>query len=730
MKKLLTIISIAFLTISYGQEVANGKVKKANKEFEKFSFSNAKSKYEKLEISKLDEKRNLAISYWRLNELTKAQETFSEIVLTAGHTADDIYNYAAVLRENGNHEEANIWMNKFAEMNVSDSRGKEFLSNPSYYLDLRKDKNQFNIKHLAFNTDAQDFGVSYFGDKVLFVSSQSRLKSIYRRWNWNGLPFLDIYIASYSDETFSEIKSFGKKVNKKFHEGPVAFNDSCNFMIFTRNNYNKKSDDGAMRLELFSSKLVDGKWTKPEALPFNSIYHSCGHASISSDGKWLYFASDMDGGMGGVDLYKASINEDGTYGKPINLGEKINTEGNEMFPYIHPKGDMLFYSSNGKMGLGGLDIFVAQIKENQEFGKILNPGSPLNSNQDDFAFVLNKNGDMGHFSSNREGGSGDDDVYGFNLLSPFMFGKIIQGKAFDKNGEILAETTVQLMDAKGNLIKSVVTDENGAYDFQVEGDLDFKLLGTKENYFDGESKVSTSTDEDFITVDLVLEKDPGLSLFALITDKKTGEPIDSVIITLTDNMTGEKEQFTTSASGDYLKPLNDKKLNDRGSYNLSLSRDGYLSKTVTYNTQFDHEGQYDVHAELDLSMEKIDLGTDLASIIDLKPIYFDLGRYSIRPDAAIELDKIVKIMNENPRMEIELGSHTDARGSSKSNLKLSEKRAKSSADYIKERISNPDRITGKGYGESKLINECSDGVKCTEEQHQKNRRTEFIIVKQ
>jgi outer membrane protein OmpA-like peptidoglycan-associated protein len=215
----------------------------------------------------------------------------------------------------------------------------------------------------------------------------------------------------------------------------------------------------------------------------------------------------------------------------------------------------------------------------------------------------------------------------------------------------------------------------------------------------------------------------------LITDKKTSQSLDSVKMTITDNMTGLTETFLTGPTGDYRKAVADKKLSERGSYNFTLEREGYLSKTLTYNIVFDKEGTYNVHSDLDISLEKIEVGEDLSKIIDIKPIYFDVNKSDIRPDAALELDKIVKVMNENPNMMVELGSHTDSRGSATSNASLSERRAQASAAYIKARITNPERITGKGYGETRLFNECADGVECSKEKHQENRRTEFIIVR-
>jgi len=305
--------------------------------------------------------------------------------------------------------------------------------------------------------------------------------------------------------------------------------------------------------------------------------------------------------------------------------------------------------------------------------------------------------------------------------------------AKDKSGNILSGAVVILTDDTGKEAGKATTAADGSYSFTVEADKKFKLDGSKEKYFDGINTASTAVPEDVVIADVVLEKDPGLSLYALVTDKATKQALSGVKIKLVNNITGKDETIITPATGDFRKPLNDVKLNDRISYNLVIEKDGYLSKTVTYNKQLDKEGQYNVHQELDLTLDKIDVGADLAKLIDIKPIYFDLGKYNIRKDAAVELEKIVKVMNENPNMVVELGSHTDCRGTAASNFKLSDNRAKSSAEYIKKKISNPDRIYGKGYGESKLKNGCAcEGTvksTCTEAEHQENRRTEFIIIK-
>jgi outer membrane protein OmpA-like peptidoglycan-associated protein len=751
MKKIIAILTLFSFTLAPFAQESTGKEKKARTAYENFSYDQAIERYEQLDEADMEIKRNKALSYWRRHNSTAAEPLFKEIVFSDGHTADDVYNYASILRENEKYEESEEWMKKYANMNVTDSRGKMHMKEKGSYQRLVKENPAFSIKNLAINSEEQDFAPIFYKDQVVFASSREGTKPIRRRWNWNRLPFLDVYIADKNaDHSLSNAAVLDGKINKKFHEGPVAFNPAGDFMVFTRNNYDGESSKGVIRLQLFSSKLVDGKWATPEALPFNDNEYSVGHATISNDGKWLYFASNMAGGIGGVDIYRAEIKEDGSYGSAINMGSRVNTEGDEMFPFVHAGSEMLFFSSNGRVGLGGQDVFLAQLKEDQSIGKVMNIGAPVNTSSDDFALILNADQSMGYFSSNRDGGKGSDDIYSFDLAKPFTFGKLIKGVAKDKKGEILAATEVILFDLITGEEEIVLTGDDGSYEFIVEEDKTFNLRGQKPKYFDGTNVADTHTDEEVIIVNLELEKDPGLSLYALITDKKSGSPLDSVKITLTDNMTGTEEVIYTPASGDYLKPLMDKKLNDRGSYNIELEKSGYLGKTVTYNTEFDREGKFEVHADLDLTLEPIEVGADLSKIIDINPIYFDLNKSKIRPDAAIELDKIVKVMNENPTMVIELGSHTDSRGSVSSNRSLSDRRAKASAKYVSERITNPERIYGKGFGEStpNTVDASADGGSTTQlltedfinplksknrklfdKYHQYNRRTEFIIIK-
>ena len=592
---------------------------------------------------------------------------------------------------------------------------------------------QFTIKNIDINTDQADFGTAYYKDKVVYVSTREGVKGIKRTWSGNSLPFLDMYITDLSsDNELSNRRQFRKNINKKFHDGPAAFSKNGDLMVFTRNNYDGKSSDDLVKLQLFYSDAQADGWTTPKGVNYNSWEYSVGQPALTADGKTMFFASDMPGGKGGVDIYRVNRNNDGTWGKPENLGDKINTSGKEMFPFIHSSGALIF-ASTSHGSTGGMDIFYCELKENGKMGPIKTFGEPINGPSDDFAMILNEDMTKGFFSSNRIGGKGDDDVYSFNMSKPLSFGKSIEGIAKDKDGNPISGTEIMLMDETGNVLETITTKDDGAYSFSADPDLKFKLVGKKDKYFDGANLASTFGDNDIIIADLMLEKDPGFSLFCLVTESGTGIPIENVKITLLNNMTDNSDDLVTDGTGSFRKGLVGKKINDRISYNLKFEKEGYLSKVETFNKLLDKPGQIDIHKELDISMDKIDVGTDIGKLININPIYFDVNKDFIRPDAAIELEKIVKVMNENPTLEIELGSHTDCRASANYNQKLSDRRAKSSAKYVKDKITNPDRIYGKGYGESKLVNKCecegSKKVPCTEDEHQLNRRTEFTIVK-
>ena len=727
MKKTYIIFCFILPISFFGQS----SLKKANNHYNNYSYTKVIENLEGEKQVTTDAQRKLAESYKITGNFTAAESVYSKIVEASDKTPQDIYAYAQILKMNAKYADAQKQMDIYSSLNAADSRTKLFSQNKTYTIDLLKDKGQFEIKNLDVNSAEQDFGVTYYKNEIAYTSSKHDINAAYRRWNGNNLPFLDLYVGKVEEN--GEITNSKKisSLNKKYHEGPSSYNKEGNIVVYTQDNYQSKSSDGIRKLEMVESKFKDGKWSEKIPFPLNNKEYSVGHPSLSADGNTLYFASDMPGGIGGVDIYKITRNSDGTWGKAENLGNKINTEGNEMFPFIHESG-LFFFSSDGRPGLGGLDVFATQIKNNQ-ISKVINVGSPINGSKDDFSFVLNESKTKGYFASNREGGKGDDDIYSFNLLKPFQFGKTIKGVAQDKNGNILANVKVDLFDAEGKLISTAVTNNNGEYVFDVENPGQYKLSGQKESYISGNNSVSVPEGKDLVESNVALEKDPGMSLVAIITDAQTKKPLDGAKVTILADGNQPFDNFVTKADQNYRRALPNNKVGDKLNYKIKIEKLGYLTKEVDFNYIISKPGEINIHEALDITLSKLEVGADLAKMLDIKPIYFDLGKYNIRKDAAIELDKIVKIMNEYPNMEVELGSHTDCRATAAFNEKLSGNRAQASAEYIKKSITRPERISGKGYGESKLKNGCAceGAVKstCSEEEHQQNRRTEFIILK-
>jgi outer membrane protein OmpA-like peptidoglycan-associated protein len=367
---------------------------------------------------------------------------------------------------------------------------------------------------------------------------------------------------------------------------------------------------------------------------------------------------------------------------------------------------------------------------------VMNLGPQINTGKDDFGFVLDNQSKFGYLSSNRDGGVGDDDIYAITALRPLKVNYMVRGVAYEKGTNTpLALTKVEFKNAAGEVIGTTTTTESGAYAFDAEPSLAYSLSGTKEKYFEGVNKFNTDElgDKTEIVKDVYLEKDPGLALRALVTDGKTGDALEGVKLKITDLKTGETFiQELTPLTGDVLKPITNKKVGDALSYKIELQKEGYFPKQFAFNHTIIKPGIINVHEMLAGSLIMDKEVKDIRELVVINDIRFDLNKFNIRADAAAELDKVVAVMNKYPNMVVELGAHTDCRATVKYNATLSDKRAKASAAYIKARISNPTRIYGKGYGESRLLNDCSceGAVKssCSEEEHQKNRRTEFKII--
>ena len=636
-KTALLLIVLLISSVSFSQK---GKVKKAKKEIDKYSYIDAREiylkviedGYESAEIYK-----NLGDTYYYNSEYKNASQWYTKLVSQFPDDVGTDYYYRAAqsLKSVNEYEESDKMMELYVANGGDGLIAEIYKDNPNYLKSIAEDARDFNIDRTTVNSEFSDFGPSFYLDKIVFASN-SKDSDGAKTLSWNGLPFLDLYEADVDENgNLSNVTLLNGDVNTKYNESSTAFTKDGKTLYFTRNNYfeGKKGRDKnkTIRLNLYkATRSGDTFWGNIEELPFSGKEFSVAHPALSIDEKRLYFSSDMEGTIGMSDLWYVDILEDNTYGTPVNLGPSINTEGRESFPFISNK-NKLYFSTDGRSGLGGLDIFVAPLNEDGSLtGTITNLGEPANSGLDDFGFIINEETRIGYVSSNRngEGGSVDDDIY----LIKERCVVVISGLVTDiDTGDLLPGATVSLLDSDNKMIETKVVGADAFYTFSADCDSQYSVRGTKEQYAPKEEIVKTPSESTNIEVPLRL---------------KLVDPC----------------------------PPN-----------------------------------------------------DLGCRLTLQPIYFDFDRFNIRPDAEIELAKILAAMREYPQLIIHIESHTDARGDDLYNEILSEKRAQSTLNWLVDQGIDRDRLSAKGYGETQHINKCSNGVRCTEEEHQLNRRSMFII---
>ncbi len=645
--------------------------------------------------------------------------------------AEDVHKlyYGQALMVAGRYDDAKLYVDQFK----SDKRGEELLKGINNLQKFSKNADAYILTDFQFNTSYDDFSaMTFLGNNIVFTSTRTKSTWITRRHGWTGNNYCHMYITEKNSSGAYETPAlFIPEYGSKFNDGPFASSKDGNTIFFTRNGIVKKekSIDGSQKLKIFQATIIKDELQSLMDLKFNSNEYNCAHPAISIDGNTLFFSSDMGGGQGGMDIWYVKKDGSGTWGSPINMGDKVNTKGNEIFPSITEE-NTLYFASNGHEGLGGLDIYETKIKEDKA-GKVYNMGKPVNSEHDDFAYNLNSDGKKGFLSSNRKTGGMNDDIYIVDVLRKVSRGKTVNFIVKDKDSlQPLPLTKIKLN------ADSFMTNEKGEFQTVLEDDINYKLVSSREKYFEITDSISTksSPEEDEFTKTIELEKDPNLSLLAGIYDAKTGAGIEDVKIKIKDlTVSNDFELLKTEKNGEYKLPLKGKKIGDKLLFFVTIEKEGFVTKTLNFTYDIKKEGEIQMNELLTLTIGKVEVGMDLAKMIDIKPIYFDLGKSTIRKDAGIELDKIVAVMKEYPAMIIELGAHTDCRGAAAANLKLSGARAKASAAYIIKKGIDKTRIAGKGYGESKLLNSCACEGKvkpnCSEDEHAKNRRTEFIIVK-
>jgi outer membrane protein OmpA-like peptidoglycan-associated protein len=662
---------------------------------------------------------------------------------------------------------------------------------------------KYTIKNLTLNNSYSNFGTTFYGaDQVVFSSPKKKSFIIRNIWSPNYQPFLDLYIGDIAEDGHIEnVKLFSGDINSRYHEAIVAFTKDKKTVYFSRNNFLgkkfKKDSTGVNLIQLYRAKVKEnGEWANIEPMPFNNDHYQTGHPTLSTDEKTLYFISDMPGSYGKTDIFKASISKDGSIGNPINLGPKINTSEKEMFPSICGD-DELYFSTDGKEdSFGGLDVFVSKIYENG-ISEPKNLGAPINSEKDDFSFIINHATQRGYFSSNREGGKGDDDIYSFVQNTPIDFEcyQYVSGIVTDKkSGALLPNSLVFVYDENNKELYKTQVGNDAKYNFKIKCNENYTLIGNKDGYVNDKQGFFSIPGND-------LEVSLAMSIDEFKTDSgKCVVNINPIYFEFDKSVITHNAKIELNKVVDVMKNYPEliieggSHTDSRGhyNYNLKLSQKRALS-TVEYIKNHgvesdrisakgfgekqlankcrkgiecsDQEHEFNRRTEFVIinydevkdkyenicainvvsTKEQIELRNKSIEkakekiygdefevkenrvLIKINPIYFDLNSYNIRYDAVEELDKVIAIMNKFPDLIIESGSHTDSRGVEEYNQKLSSSRAKSIINYISAKVINPDRLSGKGYGETMIMNRCVDGVECIDDEHQENRRTEFVI---
>lgn len=701
--------------------------KQAIKKFEGLAYVKAISKYEKLVekgFSPDSLRQNLALSYLKVNETVKSEELYSVLVANNEAETMDYYYYAQALKYNKKYDEADKWIEKYRELKNEDSRGELQYEAAPIIKEIYSEE-KYKIEPAYFNSEYSEFGATVEGDMVIFTSGRKDQSIIQYEYSWKGKPYLDVFAANVEKQVlYKEPELLSKGINSRFHDGPIQYGPEGNEVFITRNNFQygmpKYSEKKENHFKLYVRKKSNDKWGDVEELLFNSDEYSCGHPAISTDNTRLYFASDMPGGFGNSDIYYVTRTNEG-WSEPINLGASINTEGDEMFPFVSAAGQ-LYFSSNGHLGLGGLDIFIAEEIGESKY-QIQNMGYPLNSSSDDFSFYLMKNDHDGYFASNREGGKGDDDIYKFKMLNKPTFSFTLVCTTIDnKTGDAIPSADVSITVEDGKELYLGKSDSKGLVEMEVNPGETYNISALKEKYSEtnfaflaDKSKAENNTVYVDIPMDIVQE----WGVYGYIYEKESGNGVSDVEIILSETGTNVEIIDITDSSGNFKKLLK-----AETDYDILLKKKKFFTRRGAFSTKGMEPGWIDIKEFLEVEMEEIVVG----KTIEIPNIYYDLAKWNIREDAAIELDKVVQFLLDNETITIELGSHTDARGSNSSNQTLSQKRAESAVNYIVTNGISYQRITAKGYGESKLKNRCADGVRCSEEEHQENRRTEIKIV--
>ncbi len=498
MKKIYTILLLIAVSTTI-VSAQNSKTKKADNLYDRLAYTDAAQAYQKvLKRGTTDVYvfERLANCYYFINDTKKAEMYYKRVAKSKDANPEAIYNYAQTLKANGKFSDYNTWMKNFAKLSPNDTRVKEFMKNPNYIPKIMDDMARYTATNMEdINSEYADFGGIVYGKDFYFASGRNTSRKTYQ---WNEEPYLEIYKATNVGGTMKNAELLNGDVNTKYHESNAVISADGKRMYFDRNDYFEgdydKSANGINQINLYYAENIDGKgWSGVVSAPFNNNEYSTGHPALSQDGNTLYFVSDMPGGKGGSDIYMVAINNDGSLGTPKRLGDNINTEGKELFPYVDSSGT-LYFSSNGHMGIGGLDVFYAEA-QGDGFGVVTNLGKGVNSSADDFAYKYDPTSQSGYVSSNREGGMGSDDIYMVEAVEIPCEVTIAVLVINENTNAAVAGARVDLYDTMGNKLSTKTSNVDGMVSFKAACDQAHEVQGVLVDFESNASKVAPANDQ-------------------------------------------------------------------------------------------------------------------------------------------------------------------------------------------------------------------------------------------
>jgi len=727
----------------------------------------------------------LADCYRQVNDTENAEKWYAETVRSKEAKPVHRLYYGMVLQANGKCDKAKAWFAQYVSDKPEDVRGQHLAQSCDARDYLTKTgEGIYKVRPLPINSEKDDFAPVIQGKQLIFSSDRSE-QNPYRRTNmYNGNAFSELYAVSFEPSKkhpgefeYQPARKFGFGLNTKYHEAAVAFSPDNQTIFLTRSNYlngkTGRSENGTIKLKIYSGSADAAEtWNTLQELPFCSDEYNTAHPTLSADGKKLYFSSNKPGGYGGMDLYVSQW-ESGRWGMPINLGPTINTEGNEIFPYANAD-DRLYFASNSHVGLGGLDIYYSTPKGRGDWNNPVNLGAPINSMDDDFGITFVHDGNWGLFTSNRGGGKGGDDLYCFTKsaipVEIYVFDALSKQPLRD----------VLVSNKKSGL--SMITGSEGkvAFDMRLDECIDFQV--ERKNY-EGSQKTGCSANMqsgEVLKLEIPIEKKSDFIIQGIVFDMEDGLPADNVQVTLTNDCGKPVDMTLTGADGRYrfrleknccykvkatldhfLSAATEDQCTDnlsfgealRADLNLQPEQPGLVAKQRLISSKPLFNETLQRYENPDGSPANFDLGNGVVikngvlsdngiarlpessgwtkgagGIGYTVKVYYDSDQAAIRTESRPELEKLLRTLLDNPILRIEIAAHTDARGPDDYNRNLSQRRAESVVEWLVKNGVARDRLRAQGYGESLPVNRCINGVDCSEEQHQQNRRTEFIIL--